>query len=194
MYHSSRCHSLTRQLGGGLCRFATVGAAARNVSTIPANACRTFCTSALSFLLVIRLRANWAAVRQSVRAPLPVIPASEPGSWAAFCGVLHCATASPVFILALASQGSLTRQLGGGSAIRASTSSRHSGLRAGILGGLLRGIALRHCLAGVHPRLRLASGFRVKPGMTAEKGRANENPQKTALPAGNVFPRGEPVI
>ena len=36
----------------------------------------------------IRLRANWAAVRQSMRASPPVIPASERESWAALCGVL----------------------------------------------------------------------------------------------------------
>ena len=31
----------------------------------------------------------------------------------------------------------------------------HSRLRAGILGGFMRGIALHYCLAGVHPRRRL---------------------------------------
>ena len=42
----------------------------------------------------------------------------------------------------------------------------HSGLRAGILGGLMRGIALHYCLAGVHPRQHLP-GSRIKCGMTA---------------------------
>ena len=46
---------------------------------------------------------------------------------------------------------SLVRQLGCGSAFRASTSSRHSRLRAGILGGLMRGIAS----PVFHPRTRL---------------------------------------
>ena len=39
----------------------------------------------------------------------------------------------------------------------------HSGLRAGILGGLMRGIALHYCLAGVHPPQRL-------PGPVSEHG------------------------
>ena len=59
---------------------------------------------------------------------------------------------------------SLARQLGGGSATCASTVAltlhQLSRLRAGILGSLMRGIALRYCLAGVHPRLRLP-GSRV---------------------------------
>ena len=38
--------------------------------------------------LLVRLRANWAAVRQPVQAPHHVIPASERESWAALCGVL----------------------------------------------------------------------------------------------------------
>ena len=42
----------------------------------------------------------------------------------------------------------------------------HSGLRAGILGSLMCGIALHYCLAGVHPRRRLP-GSRIKCGMTA---------------------------
>ena len=42
----------------------------------------------------------------------------------------------------------------------------HSRLRAGILGGFMRGIALHYCLAGVHPRQRLP-GSRIKCGMTA---------------------------
>ena len=54
--------------------------------------------------LVIRLRANWAAVRHSVQAPPPVIPASEPESWAALCGVLRCTAASLLSIPANASQ------------------------------------------------------------------------------------------
>ena len=53
--------------------------------------------------------------------------------------VVHKVSTMPPLALA---PGSLTRQLGCGSAIRASISSRHPGLRAGILGGLVRGIAL----------------------------------------------------
>ena len=56
--------------------------------------------------------------------------------------------------LCLAS-GSLTRQSGCGSAFRASTPPCHSRLRAGILGGLMRSIALHCRLAIVHPRQRL---------------------------------------
>ena len=53
---------------------------------------------------------------------------------------------------------SLARQLGGGSAFRASTSSRHSGLRAGILGGIMRGIALRYRRRRCTQRLYNARG------------------------------------
>ena len=136
----------------------------RKTKTHACLCCRaavSFCNVALHLHLVIRLCANWAAVRQPVQALHGVIPASEPESWAASCVVLHCAIAgdaarnvSTMPRLRLAS-GSLARQLGGGSAIRASTSSRHSGLRAGILGGLMRSIALHCRLAIVHPRQRL---------------------------------------
>ena len=95
----------------------------------------------------IRLRANWAAVRQSVQASPPVIPASE---------------------------------------------------RESIKRGLVCSCP-RHCR--VCYRLRFFSGFRVKPGMTAGKGRAfhprqrpprprvgaRDDRQKTNLP-GQKFP------
>ena len=107
----------------------------------------------------------------------PVIPASERESWVALCVVLRCAIASPVSILAFASQGPVSAH--GVTALLRRCTIRslctatysflpcHSRLRAGILGSLMRGIALRYCLAGVHPRQRL-SGSRIKCGMTAQ--------------------------
>ena len=107
----------------------------------------------------------------------PVIPASERESWVALCVVLRCAIASPVSILAFASQGPVSEH--GVTALLRRCTIRslctatysflpcHSRLRAGILGSLMRGIALRYCLAGVHPRQRL-SGSRIKCGMTAQ--------------------------
>ena len=155
MYHSSRCHSLTRQSGGGSWRLALLETLhATSLLSPPTPAALSALPPFLFFLSFacapigrrfgnpcehlfpssrppsrdpgqpfagycialpprrcssshsppkVRLRANWAAVRQSVRAPLPVIPASEPESWAAFCVVLRCAIASLVFILACAS-------------------------------------------------------------------------------------------
>ena len=266
----------------------------RKTKTHACLCCRaavSFCNVALHLHLVIRLCANWAAVRQPVQALHGVIPASEPESWAASCVVLHCAIAGdaarnvstmpppaprfwfayapigrrfgipckhllpsfrppsgnlgrpyagywatliaiPVSILAIASQDagsvagmtaqrgrgrkeragkgvapfciaprtstlsfacapigrSLARQLGGGSAFRASTSSRHSGLRAGILGGLMRSIALHCRLAIVHPRQRLprpsvgARGDRQR-GKRGDKGLLHKKPPET-FPAG----------
>ena len=56
----------------------------------PVHMCRCVsCTAACPFHCVIRLRANWAAVRQPVQASHHVIPASERESWAALCGVLR---------------------------------------------------------------------------------------------------------
>ena len=69
----------------------------------------SFCNVAPHLHLVIRLRANWAAVRQPVqarlRSPCTNCPASEPESWAALCGVLRCTAASLLSIPANASQG-----------------------------------------------------------------------------------------
>ena len=68
----------------------------RKTKTHACLCCRaavSFCNVALHLHLVIRLCANWAAVRQPVQALHGVIPASEPESWAASCVVLHCAIA-----------------------------------------------------------------------------------------------------
>ena len=125
--------------------------------------------------LLVRLRANWAAVRPSVQAPPPVIPASEPESWAALCGVLRCTAASLLSIPANASQGpvsahgvtaqtrrlchraplhcrpapprchSLARQLGGGSATCASTVALTLHQLSGLRTGILGCLVRRRC-------------------------------------------------
>ena len=134
----------------------------RKTKTHACLCCRaavSFCNVALHLHLVIRLRANWAAVRHSVQAPPPVIPASEPESWAALCGVLRCTAASLLSIPANASQGPVsehgvtaqTRRLCHRAPLHCCPAPPrcHSGLRAGILGGLMRSIAL-HCRLHCH--------------------------------------------
>ena len=65
--------------------------------------------------------------------------------------------------------GSLTRQSGCGSAFRASTPPCHSRLRAGILGGLMRGIVLPLIASPVfHPRQHLP-GFACAPIVPARR-------------------------
>ena len=78
----------------------------------------------------------------------PVIPASERESWVALCVVLRCAIASPVSILAFASQGPVSAH--GVTALLRRCTIRslctatysflpcHSRLRAGILGSLIK--------------------------------------------------------
>ena len=70
----------------------------------------------------------------------------------------------------------------------------HSRLRAGILGGFMRGIALHYCLAGVHPRQRLP-GSRIKCGMTAHcaavPSRSLCTAAHTPTPSGNP---GQPYV
>ena len=75
---------------------AAAGDAARNVPTMP----RLHLASGS----LTRQLGGGSAIRASTVALIfLVIPASEPESWAAFCVVLRCAIASPVFILACAS-------------------------------------------------------------------------------------------
>ena len=118
---------------------------------------------------VIRLRANWAAVRQPVqarlRSPCTNCPASEPESWVASCGVLHYANRPAGVHPRLHLPGSRVGARDDGALrrlchraplhCRPAPPRCHSGLRAGILGGLMRSIALHCRLAIVHPRQRL---------------------------------------
>ena len=166
----------------------------RKTKTHACLCCRaavSFCNVALHLHLVIRLRANWAAVRHSVQAPPPVIPASEPESWAALCGVLRCTAASLLSIPANASQGPVsehgvtaqTRRLCHRTPLHCRPLC-HSGLRAGILGGFMRGIVLRYRLAIVI--LALApQGLVSEHGVTGREENAGTKGYHTKT-AGNV--------
>ena len=143
-------HSLVRQLGGG----SAIGAnppllVIPGLTRNPGWLYAWYCVASLS---------------SPANAPQGLV--SEHGVTAVLRR-LCCSAAIAAFATTCASLlVSLVRQLGCCSSFRASIPSRHSGLRAGILGGLMRGIALHYCLAGVQPRQRLP-GSRIKCGMTA---------------------------
>ena len=71
--------------------------------TLHATSLQCLACASLLGSLTRQLGGGSATYASTVALIFLVIPASEPESWAAFCVVLRCAIASPVFILACAS-------------------------------------------------------------------------------------------